>query len=156
MSTNFTYNDEIYHSKGPWKKHKYIQKIGNTYFYNKRDRTKKHNYVKKIGNTYFYNRRGGTTSAPQYYNERRSEVGNNEERVDRDIYSEMNVNDLFSSDSFKESSAYNHGVTYVNNHHTHYIGRIEQTYRAGKSVVDNIINRLNRLKKPKQKSRKRP
>ena len=133
MSTNFTYNDEIYHSKGPWKKHKYVKKVGNVYYYNKQSR--------------------GPYTPDKWYNERRSEEGKYDTRIDRDSYSEMNVNDLFSFDVYDETSSYNHGVHYVNNHNTHYIGRIEQTYRAGKSIVDKI---LKRLKKKRPKSRKRP
>lgn len=32
------WREELYHSSGPWKKHKYLKKIGNTYIYAKKSR----------------------------------------------------------------------------------------------------------------------
>lgn len=47
-------NDDIFHSRGPWKKHKYIKKVGNKYIY---DTKKTAGKLGKLGKDYIDTRK---------------------------------------------------------------------------------------------------
>lgn len=125
-------NDEsLQHSKGVWKIHKYLRKVGNKYYYYDNSKTNKSSGIR----TYSHVRTEDEYS------------GDNAKNVKEvDYLQEVNSNDWFSS--FRENKSHpfysvnSKGETVANYYNLYKVGKIERFARDNQQKVENFIDSL--------------
>lgn len=119
--------NSLSHSKGPWKVHKYLKKVGNKYYYYVKARSSEEHGVRTYSHIRTEDERSGY---------------NKDDVKEVDYLQEVNADDLFSTWSSRPGAVYNvrNGQVVAEYYSTYRVGKIERYLRNKLPKIKSFLN----------------